>query len=209
MYEKEAKALLGDGFIEYNEDISYAEQFWNANEPLFKVAIYNHFRNDREKMTIVRRIVKESNRDNSKYMVAAKKGEWLNSKPASKSEASFLIAKARCILRHEQSPGTLITADDLNADFDGSLNEYYRSRFLKNLFYDINEPIVYDVPGTKAEGNALDIDNSWDFYTDGKHALPYVSGDVRGVKMWRKADFERLVEKAESFGIIVEKCPGQ
>ena len=58
-------------------------------------------------------------------------------------------------------------------------------------------------------GKSLDIDNTWDFYTDEKHALPFVSGNVRGVKMWRKEDFERLIEKAKSFGIIVEKCDDQ
>ena len=206
LYEKEAKSLLGSDFIKYEDDLSLAEQFWNANESLFKVAIYNHFKNDPKAMKIVRRIVKESNRDNSKYMVAAQQGQWLNSKPASKSEASYLIAKARCILRHSQHPGKLITVDDLNADFDGSLNEYYRSRFLMNLFYDIDQPITYDVPETKAFGNSLNINNTWDFYTDEKHALPFVSGNVRGVKMWRKEDFERLIEKAKSFGIIVERC---
>ena len=207
LYAKEAKSLLGDDFIEYDEDQAYAEQFWNANEPLFKVVIYNHFRNDKEKMTIVRRIVKESNRDNSRYMVAAYDGQWLNSKPASKSEASYLIAKARCILRNEQFQETHVTADDLNADFDGSLNDYYHSRFLMNLFYDLDQPVKYNVPNTKAFGKTLDINNTWDFYTDDGHKLPYVSGNVRGVKMWRKPDFDRLVKRAKELSIIVEKCP--
>lgn len=209
LYEKEAKSLLGCDFIEYEEDLSFAEQFWNANESLFKVVIYNHFKNDPKAMKTVRRIVKESNRDNSKYMVAAQPGQWLNAKPVSKSEASFLIAKARCILRHNLHPEKLVTADDLNDDFEGGLNEYYHSRFLLNLFYDINQPITYDVPGTKAFEKSLDIDNTWDFYTDDKHSLPFVSGDVRGVKMWRKKDFERLIEKAKFFGIIVEKRDDQ
>ncbi len=209
LYEKEAKSLLGSDFIKYEEDLSFAEQFWNANESLFKVVIYNHFKDDPKAMKIVRKIVKESNRDNSKYMVATQQGQWLNVKPASKSETSYLIAKARCILRHNQHPERPVTAADLNADFDGHLNEYYRSRFLMNLFYDIAQPITYDVPGTKAFGKSLDIDNTWDFYTDEKHALPFVSGNVRGVKMWRKEDFERLIEKAKSFGIIVEKCDDQ
>ena len=209
LYEKEAKALLGTDFIGYDEDLSFAEQFWNANESLFKVVIYNHFRNDPEAMKIVRKIVKVSNRDNSKYMVADHKGRWLNSKPASKSETSYLISKALCILLHDQHKGSLVTAEELNSHFDGSLNEYYRSRFLMNLFYDIDQPITYDVPGTKAFGNSLDINNTWDFYTDKKHSLPFVSGNVRGVKMWRKADFERLIEKTKSFGIIVEKYDDQ
>ena len=209
LYEKEAKSLLGSDFIKYEDDLSLAEQFWNANESLFKIIIYNHFKNDPAAMKIVRRIVKETNRDNSKYMVAAQEGQWLNAKPASKSEASYLIAKARCILRHNLDPKNFVTVEDLNSDFDGSLNEYYRNRFLVNLFYDIDQPIEYDVPGTKAYGNCLDISNTWDFYTDNKHALPFVSGNVRGVKMWRKEDFERLIEKAKSFGIIVEKCNDQ
>lgn len=31
--------------------------------------------------------------------------------------------------------------------------------------------------------------------------LPNVKGDVRNVKMWRKDDFDRLVEKAKKLGI--------
>ena len=76
-----------------------------------------------------------------------------------------------------------------------------------NLFYDLNKPVTYDVPDTKACGKTLDINNTWDFYTDDGHKLPYVSGNVRGVKMWRKPDFDRLVKRAKELSIIVEKCP--
>lgn len=34
--------------------------------------------------------------------------------------------------------------------------------------------------------------------------LPYVKGEVRSVKMWRKDDFDRLVKKAQEYGIVVE-----
>ena len=34
--------------------------------------------------------------------------------------------------------------------------------------------------------------------------LPNVKGDVRNMKMWRKDDFDRLVEKAKKLGIVVE-----
>jgi hypothetical protein len=37
-----------------------------------------------------------------------------------------------------------------------------------------------------------------------EHRLPNVKGDVRSVKMWRKDDFDRLVEKAKKLGIVVE-----
>ena len=206
MYPKEAKTLLGQPATEMPDDIQLLEQFWNANESLFKIVLYNHFKKDKEKLTVVQKIVKVSNRDNTRYFVATKQGEpWLNKKAASKSEASFLIFCAYCLLRHEQNSSAELTLDDLRSEFDCSLNSYYHNRFFKYLFYDIDEEIKVDVESSKYFGNViLPESDNWDFYWDETHRLPYVKGDVRGVKMWRKDDFERLLDKAKKIGIVVE-----
>lgn len=206
VFPKESKMLLGLPLKDYPDDTPLFEQFWNANESLFKIVVYNHFKNDKEKMIIVRKIVRVSNRDNTRYFVAVKQGApWLNSHAASKSETSFLIFKAYCELQHEKNPSALLTLDDLRREFDCELNSYYHNRFLQYLFYDFDEEVTVDVSTHKWYGKEICPDsNTWDFYWDEAHQLPHVAGDVRNVKMWRKDDFDRLVEKARKFGIVVE-----
>ena len=43
-------------------------------------------------------------------------------------------------------------------------------------------------------------------YWDDAHVLPHVEGSVRSVKMWRKSDFDKLVKKADEYGIVVESA---
>ena len=64
----------------------------------------------------------------------------------------------------------------------------------------------FDVPGSKFDGDPVNADlDTWDFYQDDSHEFPCVeSVKIRSVKMWRKGDFDRLVEHAEKkFGILV------
>ncbi len=206
VFPKEAQTLLGQPTVEIPDHKHLFEQFWNANESLFKIVLYNHFKNDEDKRNVVQKIIKVSNCDNTRYFVAIKPGEeWLNKKAASRSEASFLIFKAYCLLRHEQNPSAELTIDDLRSEFDCSLNSYYYNRFLKYLFYDINEEVDVDVETSKYFGNVFCTEHdSGDFYWDDEHRLPYVKGDVRNVNMWRKDEFDCLVEKAKKLGIVVE-----
>lgn len=206
VFPEEAQALLGLTTTEMPDDTPRLEQFWNANENLFKIVLYNHFKNDIDKLAVVQRIVKVNNRDNTRYFVAVKQGEpWLNKKAASKSEASFLIFKAYCLSRHEMNPSAELSVDDLRSEFDSSLNSYYHNRFLKYLFYDFDQDVTVDVEGNKHFGNALCPESDdWDFYWDNDHILPNVKGQVRSVKMWRKDNFDRLVEIAVKLGIVVE-----
>ena len=206
IYPNEAQVLLGEEASAVEDKQTMIDQFWNANENLFKIVLYNHFKGDEEKMKAVRKIVKVSNRDNTRYFVAVKQGApWLNSHAASKSETSFLIFKAYCELQHEKNPSALLTLDDLRREFDCELNSYYHNRFLQYLFYDFDEEVTVDVSAHKWFGKEICPDsNTWDFYWDEAHQLPHVAGDVRNVKMWRKDDFDRLVEKARKIGIVVE-----
>lgn len=198
MYAYEAKTLLGNEYTEISEDPDMMEDFWNANENLFKVVLYNHFRNDADKMAVVNRIIKVCNRDNTRYTVISKNGVVMNEKPASKSEASFLIFKSYC----EDNPG--LSMDDLRKAFPcKDLNANYYDRYLQHLFYDIDQELRVDADHSKHKGELMNAGNGWDFYTDKAHRLPCDNGNVRSVKMWRKGDFDKLVAAAKKYGIDV------
>ena len=206
IYPKEAQVLLGGEFHAVDGELTMMDQFWNANENLFKIVLHNHFKGDKEKMKIVQKIVKVSNRDNTRYLVGLEVGAWLNDKgrPASKSEASFLIFKAYCVQWYQQHPTESLTIEHLRDTFTTDLNSYYYGRWLSFLFYDFAKTVTVDVKDSKYYGNVITNKNTWDFYWDPAHKLPHIQGDVRSVKMWRKNDFEKLKEKAQTFGIIIE-----
>ena len=208
IYSKEAQTLLGEDY-EAEEPSPLLEQFWNTNEDLFKIVLFNQFKGDDDKLKCVNRIVKVSNRDNTRYLVGLKQGEWLNAnnRPASKSEASYLIFKAYCTQWKENHPNEMLDIQKLREAFKGELNAYYCNRYLQHLFYNFDEEVTVDVAGNNHFGEALyPEDNAWDFYWDDAHVLPHVEGSVRSVKMWRKSDFDKLVKKADEYGIVVESA---
>lgn len=148
-------------------------------------------------MKDVRRIIKVSNRDNIRYIVIDANGKSMNQKPVSKSESAFLIFKAYC------QKGN-VDIDQLRKDFPcKEINTYYYDRYLQHLFYDFNTDVKIDSQNNNGYGNVIPEGNTWDFYGDDDHLLPCTSGRIRNVKMWRKADFDRLVEWAEKYGIKV------
>ena len=208
IYPKEAQMLLGEGY-KAEEASPLQEQFWNSNEDLFKIALFNQFMSDDDKLKCVNRIIKVNNRDNTRYFVGLEQGKWLNvdGKPASKSEASFLIFKAYCEQWKEKHAGEELDIAKLRDAFKGDINSYYHNRFLKHLFYDFEEDVTVDVEGSKHFGNDICPESdAWDFYWDDEHILPNVKGEVRSVKMWRKDDFDRLVKIAQECGIVVESA---
>lgn len=142
-------------------------------------------------------MIKTNNRDNTRYLIGIGEDNWLNAngKPASKSEASYLIFKAYCMKWGEENPGKSLTLDDLRTAFPGKINEYYHNRYLNHLFYVMDKTLRVDVEISKHYGNTIDVENSWDFYYDDNHELPNVQpNDIRNVKMWRKGDFDKLIE---------------
>lgn len=183
------------------------EQFWNTNEDLFKIVLYNRFKNDKEKKKIVNGIIKVSNRDNTRYFIGLEEGNWLNKdrRPAPKSEASFLIFKAFCEKKRKENPNKSLSLKELRDSFPVTLNTYYSNRFLNHLFYDLSDKSVkIDCELSPYFNEELTPDDHWDFYWDEDHKLPNVDGNVHNVKMWRKHDFDKLVEKARELKIIVK-----
>ena len=207
---EEAKKLNG-GEIEPVDVNSLITDFWNSNENLFKVVLYNHCKNFPDKLASVNRVIKTNNRDSARYLVGLGDGQWLNTngRPASKSETSYLIFKAYCEKWASENHGQTLTLDALREAFPGKINEYYYNRYLRHLFYDIDDTPCIDVETSKHYGNPLDVENSWDFYNDDKHAFPNVQDSkIRSVKMWRKGDFDRLIEyvKKHYKFIVIEEC---
>ena len=210
LYYEEAKKLNG-GEIEPVDVNSLITDFWNSNENLFKVVLYNHCKNFPDKLASVNRVIKTNNRDSARYLVGLGDGQWLNTngRPASKSETSYLIFKAYCEKWASENHGQTLTLDALREAFPGKINEYYYNRYLRHLFYDIDDTPCIDVETSKHYGNPLDVENSWDFYNDDKHAFPNVQDSkIRSVKMWRKGDFDRLIEyvKKHYKFIVIEEC---
>ncbi len=208
IYPKEAQTLLGDNY-QAEEPYSLLEQFWNTNEDLFKIVLFNQFKSDDDHLMCVNRIIKVNNRDNTRYFVGLEQGKWFNAnnRPASKSEASFLIFKAYCEQWKAKRPNETLNVQKLRDAFKGDINSYYYNRFLKHLFYNFEEEIRVDVKESKHFGNVICSESdAWDFYWDDDHVLSNVEGEVRSVKMWRKNDFDKLVKKAHEYGIIVESA---
>ena len=213
IYPTEAKALLN---LNNKEDAKsqedsgakeLIEDFWNANEDFFKVVLYNQFKDCTTNLEIVKRIIKENNRDNTRYWVGLSEGNWLNSKgkPASKSEASYLIFKAFCEQWSKNNPDRSLSLEKLRESFPGNLNKYYRDRYFQHLFYELDDNLCFDVPETKHCNVKVNADvDTWEFYKDENHEFPYVeSPKIRSLKMWRKGDFEKLIEHAKQYKILV------
>lgn len=208
IYPKEAQTLLGENY-KAEEPSSLLEQTWNTNEDLFKIVLFNQFKDDEDQLKYVNRIIKVNNRDNTRYLIGLEQGKWLNAsnRPASKSEASFLIFYAYCEQWKEKHPNETLDLQKLRDAFKGELNSYYHNRFLQHLFYDFEEEVAVDIKESKHFGNVIcQESDAWDFYWDDAHVLPNVKGEVRSVKMWRKGDFDKLVKKAQEYGIVVESA---
>lgn len=207
IYPKQAKSLLGDsGFIKTEDQAlkPLFENLWNANQELFKIVLYSQFHEEKKKMEVAQTIIKTNNRDNTRYWVGRKQGDWVKEKPLSKSEASFQIFKLFCTDWKPKKPGDTLTIDLLRNEFEGGLNSYY-ARYFQYLFYDFQEVVKYDVDANEKafDKEVIKGANNWDFYWDDQHVLP-IDGEVRSVIMWRKDDFENLIKAAAKKGIIVE-----
>lgn len=201
--------------IEMGEQQNSLLDFWHANEKLLlwlsqfvswdQIEEFKDVDNDEFNSSIIR----TSNRDNTKYLVAFRPGEWMNNgKPTPKSQTSFLIFKAYCEKWKEENPDGKLTIEVLREKFDVKLNTYYHNRFLNYLFYDFSKEVRVDVESHPLYGRENGVIRkgtfTWDFYWDNEHQLPTAEGEVRSVKMWRKDDFENLVKRAKELGINVK-----
>lgn len=167
---------------------------WNSNVDLFK-AILNCLNKDEIKELGVNKekIIKESNRDTSKYIITVN-GIPYDKKALFKNRAALAIFKAYVELHPE------VTLKELRKRFPcNEINKYYSGSFYKFMFYNVTErnTLKFDVDHPKLrkneEGKAGDV-GVWDFFVDEADLLQLSDCKAMVVKMWRKNDFDRLLE---------------
>ena len=95
------------------------------------------------------------------------------------------------------------------------LNAYYYDRYYNDMFYESNPDNVnetgYEIlTYTAGKHKGKEALAMWDFYLDNEKLLPIENGqkNVMCVKMWRKGDFDKLVEFVEENYkfITIEEC---
>lgn len=190
------------------DDDNILRMLWDANEILFKAVIY-HLYGDKHSAKLDK-LFKSSNRDNSKYVVSYNGTEIFPGKRLSKAMAACAIFKAYLM----EYPATTL-AELRNAFPCEKLNAYYYDRYYNDMFYESN-PDNVDETGyeilTYTAGKYIgeEAQAKWDFYLDEEKLLPIENGQKNAmcVKMWRKGDFDKLVEFVEeNYKFIgIEEC---
>ena len=132
-------------------------------------------------------------------------------KRLSKAMAACAIFKAYL----ENRPQT--TLEQLREAFPcKSINSYYWDNYYSDLFYllpdevdENGEPCLKFTAGKHKGGDSLAV---WDFNLSEERLLPLNNGTEKAicVKLWRKGDFDRLLEHVEKQGfskfIFIEEC---
>ena len=162
------------------------ETFWNSNDAIFKAILPQI-----EKMLLPidrEQIFKESHRDTSRYSVYVKGKSYGN--------RLFKNRAANAIFRAYIDCHPDIELKELKKVFPGEMNLYYHDRLYQHLFYEastIDPP--FDAP--KFSGKSVAGDINWDFLYEEKYLLPIKNGSIKvmSVKMWRKDDFDRLLDR--------------
>ena len=89
--------------------------------------------------------------------------------------------------------------EELKNVFPGDMNLYYHDRLYQHLFYEASptDP-PFDAP--KFIGKHVAGDINWDFLYEGKYLLSIKNGSMKimSVKMWRKDDFDRLLDRVRT-----------
>lgn len=213
-YGNQAKSILGkDIFIQLEDSIGenavLLRELWDGNEDIFRAVIYQQF-SDQAKT--LEKLFKTSNRDSSKYRVYFGEDEIFPDRRLSKSMAACAIFKAYL----KQYPET--TLENLQKAFPCiDINEYYYDNYYKELFYLYDDTCV-DEHGEIALSFTADKRMNvpslakWDFYLNDAQLLPIKNGTEKAmcVKMWRKGDFDRLIDYVQKKGyssfITIEEC---
>ena len=150
--------------------------------------------------------------DECKYIVSHNGKAIFPGKRLSRSMTACAIFKAYL----EQYPAT--TLNQLQEAFPCEmLNAYYYDRYYKDLFYESNPDNIdfggYEVlPRTAGQDIGSEVEARFDFYLDDNQLLPIENGTKRAmcVKMWFKADFDRLIKHVHDKGfddfISIEKA---
>ena len=145
-----------------------------------------------------------------KYVVSYNGAPLFEGKRLSKAMTVCAIFKAYLM----KYPVT--TLEDLQNAFPcEKLNDYYYDRYFNDLFYE-SHPENIDEDGfeiltrTGGKYKGQDVRANWDFYLKEDLLLPIENGQKKAmcVKMWRKGDFDKLIEFVEKNYkfIVIEEC---
>lgn len=187
-----------------NADISeLLTEFWDANVNIFK-AIMRYVGPYKDKNCDF--LFKKSNRDNTKYRVRCD-GEYIFPEKRALSKAMTALAIFHAYVKKNDD----VSVYDLNKVFPcKELNDYYFKNYYKDLFYKYTEQLHFDSDNKTHQGK--DSRAVWDFYINPPLLMDINSGTqkVMAVKMWRKGDFEKLLNHLRSHperfdGIVVEE----
>lgn len=206
LFLNKTKKIIGEN--KYQEIIASEElnsmedifrELWEENESVFKSVIYRKYNKFHTYLNI---LFKSSNKDNSKYKVTYK-GEEIFGARLPKSKAACAMFKAYLM----EKPET--TLNELRTAFPGKLNNYYYDRYFNELFHPWGEGAIKYTAG-KLKGQEIVNSTTWDFYEDEKYLLPLENGEKKAIclKMWRKNDFDKLLEWVnEKYEFIkIEQC---
>ena len=180
---------------------------WDANEILFKAVIYHLYGEHSAKLD---KLFKSSNRDYSKYIVSYNGTEIFPGKRWSKAMTACAMFKAYLM----EYPAT--TLAELRKAFPcEKLNAYYYDRYYNDMFYESNPDNVneagYEIlTHTAGKHKGKEVMAKGSFYLDDEKLLPIENGQKNAmcVKMWRKGDFDKLLEFVEENYkfITIEEC---
>ena len=208
-------SILGkDRFKELDEagketDLRLLQELWDANEDVFKAVAYQKYA---EKKKDMESLFKGSNRDTTKFRVfyGSENKEVFPGKRLSKAMAACAIFKAYVALK----PQT--TLEELRKAFPcKDINAYYWDNYYADLFYpylpdQVNEYGEQCLEYTTEKRKGVESLACWDFYLKDDQLLPLANGTEKAmcVKMWRRGDFDRLIDHLEKMNvaITVEEC---
>ena len=213
-YGVQAKNVVGKEAMEKNEQMSAYEtvvltEFWNDNTDILKAMLYNLDIFPEGDKNAVKNIFKENSRDTTKYVVEKKSGDkWVPAdanfnKPLAKGRAACVFF-AQWMAMHEGE----FTLEQVREIFPLSINQYYNNlkwEFIDTLIYGSDSDSLMAEAINKA-GQRIEIaSDKWDFYPIkpgrlGRCGFGYLEDGNMAVmpKMWRKEDFQRLLEYIEA-----------
>ena len=186
------------------------QEVWDSYEEIIKAVIYESYSDKKE---ILSKLFKGNNRDNSKYRVYYGKDntEVFPGKRLSKAMAACAIFKAYLACKPDTNLEQLRKAFPCE-----NINAYYWDNYYEDLFYllpdDIDEGGELCLTYTSPKRQGKDALAKWDFYIKDELLLPLENATKQAmcVKLWRKADFDRLIKHLEDNGfasfINVELC---
>lgn len=211
VYGKKAEQVIGKTIpLSDTEKMQLLQEIWDANEDVFKAVAYQHY----DKKDILAKLFKGNNRDNTKYRVfygKDKKTEVFPSKRLSKAMAACAIFKAY-LACHPQT-----TLQELRKAFPcKNINAYYWDNYYADLFYlypdEVNEAGEPCLEFTAEKRKGQSSLAKWDFNLKEERLLHLANGTAKAmcVKLWRKGDFDRLLNHIEKQRftdfITIEEC---